>query len=182
MLWVIFDDQLSSLTTGGYETPELNEKIYLHFRGFKKIENLDLYVSCKAIWLDSNGFSDIENLQCLEQLRCLYLSKNLINKIQGLNNLKDLTILDLSNNRLSHIDNLSSCPSLQTINVSRNFLMTPNSIIHFQDCLALQNIDLTNNKLELDEEFFTVLSGIPGLKALSCNGNEMTKLPHFRKR
>ena len=170
------------MVTGGYETPELNEKIYLHFRGFKKIENLDLYTNCKAIWLDSNGFSDIENMQCLEQLRCLYLSKNLISKIQGLCNLRDLSILDLSNNRLNYIENLSCCPVLQTVNVSRNFLATPISIKHFQDCLALQNIDMTNNKLDCDEEFITVLSGIPGLKALSCNGNEMTRLPHFRKR
>lgn len=171
-----------STTSGGYETPELNDKIYLHFRGFKKIENLEQYVSCKSIWLDSNGFSEIENLQCLEQLRCLYLSKNLITKIHGLDTLKDLTILDLSNNRLAYIDNLSCCPALQTINLSRNFLETPDSIRHFQVCLALQNIDVTNNKLECNEEFLNILSSIPSLKALSCNGNEVTKLPHFRKR
>ena len=94
----------------------------------------------------------------------------------------NLTILDLSNNRLYLIDNLQNLPALQTINVSRNFLSTPESISHFQLCLSLQNIDVTNNKLECNEDFLTVLAGIPGLKALSCNGNEMTRLPHFRKR
>ena len=154
----------------------------MHFRGFKKIENLEPYTACKALWLDSNGFSAIENLQCLQQLRCLHISKNLISKIQGLDTLKDLTILDLSNNRLSHIDNLSCCPSLQTINLSMNDLQTPSSLKHLALCFKLQNIDLTNNKLANDESFFDVLCSIPALRALSCNGNELTRLPHFRKR
>eukprot|EP01035_Chromulina_nebulosa_P017820 gene17820-23430_t len=42
--------RLSCLENNGYETPELNDKLYLHYRGFKKIENLEQYVNCKAIW------------------------------------------------------------------------------------------------------------------------------------
>ena len=121
--------RLSCLENGGYESPELNDKLYLHFRGFKKIENLTNYTSCKAIWLDSNGLENIEGLDALEQLRCLYMSKNLITKVNGLGSLKDLTILDLSYNRLSYLENLSCCPKLQTINLARNALSTPVIII-----------------------------------------------------
>lgn len=173
---------MSCLENNGYETPELNEKIYLHFRGFRKIENLDKFVSCKALWLDSNGFSQIENLEPLVELRCLYISKNLISKMEGLDTLQHLTILDLSNNRLAKIENLSCCSNLQTINVSHNVLSSVDSIAHFKECPALNNIDMTNNRLEADEAFFETLSGIPALVALSVNGNEITKLASFRKK
>ena len=174
--------QLSCLENNGYETPELNDKIYLHFRGFKKIENLDKFTGCKALWLDSNGFGKIENLEPLLDLRCLYLSKNLITKIEGLDALQHLTILDLSNNRLSSIENLSGCPNLQTINLSYNALTTVESVSHLKDCPSLNNIDITNNRLEANEGFFDLFSEIPSLVALSINGNEITKLANFRKR
>lgn len=170
------------MENNGYETPELNDKIYLHFRGFKKIENLDRFHGCKALWLDSNGFSKIENLHPLLDLRCLYLSKNLITKIEGLDCLKHLNILDLSNNRLSSIDNLSCCPNLQTLNVSHNSLTNVESIAHLKECPLLNNIDITNNRLEADEGFFDLFKDIPSLVAISLNGNEITKLATFRKR
>lgn len=154
----------------------------MHFRGFRKIENLEPYTGCKSIWLDSNGFDAITGLEKLVELRCLYLGKNLISRISGLETLSQLTILDLSNNRLTRIENLSCCPNLQTLNVAYNALATPEAIAHLQECPALNNVDITNNRLESDEAFFDVFKGIPSLVALSVNGNEITKLPTFRKR
>lgn len=45
-----------------YEHADLNEKLYLQFKGFLRIENLDEYVNLKSIWLNNNGLSKIENL------------------------------------------------------------------------------------------------------------------------
>lgn len=91
--------------------------------------------------------------------------------LEGLNTLASLTILDLSNNRLSTIENLSCCPMLQTINFSHNALSSPASISHLTKCLSITNIDVTNNRLEADEEFFEVLKAIPAVVTLSINGN-----------
>jgi len=174
--------RLSCLENNGYDCPELNDKLYLHFRGFKKIENLEKYTGCKAIWLDSNGFESIGGLDTLLELRCLYLSKNLIGEISGLENLSQLVTLDLSHNRLTKVSNLACCPLLETVNLSRNALATVESIAHFQECPNLKNIDLTMNRLENSEDFLASFAAIPALLTLSLNGNELCKIPSFRKR
>ena len=118
----------------------------------------------------------------MKELRCLYISKNLIQTISNLETLQQLNILDLSYNRLTHIENLSCLPNLQTLNISHNQLNTPESIVHLQECPALNNIDLTNNRLMDHEDFFELFMKIPSLVALSVNNNEITRHTHFRKR
>ena len=42
-----------------YENPALNDTLYLHFKGFHKIECLEKYTNLKSIWLEANGLPAI---------------------------------------------------------------------------------------------------------------------------
>ena len=56
-----------------YITPELNDKLYLHYKGFMRLENLDEYTGLKALWMEGNAIKKLENLEKLVNLRCLYV-------------------------------------------------------------------------------------------------------------
>ena len=64
-----------------FETPELNEKLYLHYKGFKKIEALENYPNLVTIWLNNNCITEISGFSTLKNLICLYLNNNVITKI-----------------------------------------------------------------------------------------------------
>lgn len=55
-----------------YTTASLNDKLYLHYKGWKCIDAcLGSYSGLKSLWLEGNGLDKIENLDKLVELRCL---------------------------------------------------------------------------------------------------------------
>ena len=77
-----------------YDYPELNTKIYLHFKNFKTIENLNPYKNLQCIWLENNKLTKIQGLEGLADLRHIYLQNNYITKLEGFDNNLKLVIFN----------------------------------------------------------------------------------------
>ena len=66
----------------GYRTPSLNDKLYLNFKGFSRIECLEEYTGLKALFLEGNSLDSLEGLPPLPELRCMCVDL----EIEGLRN------------------------------------------------------------------------------------------------
>merc|ERR1711871_341570 len=167
--------------SGGYNTPALNEKLYLHFKGWPRIENLDEFTGARVVWLEGNGLAKIENMQPMAGLRQMYLQQNCIKKMENLEGFDELVCINLSENFISKVENISHLPKLETLQLNNNNMVTLEDVEHLRECKNLRTLELSKNQID-DPAIVDVLAALPELRLLKLDGNPVVrKIPAYRK-
>jgi hypothetical protein len=64
--------------------PELNNRLYLHNKGFNEIRNLEKYTEVRELFLEMNKLQRIEGLDALKHLQSLHLQENRIGEYRAI--------------------------------------------------------------------------------------------------
>jgi dynein assembly factor 1, axonemal len=167
-----------------YRTFELNEKLYLHFKGFNKIENMHLFPELKCLYFEGNGLRQMTGLEACVEMRTLNVHENIIQKMEGMQTMTDLRTLQLSDNCISKIEGLTMCTKLVTIylkqnNVGRNGI---SDLYGLLECPSLEVVDLQANEIHDEACLEEIFMKMPKLKVLYLFKNECTKkIKNYRK-
>lgn len=103
-----------------YEYADLNTKLYLHFKAFKKIGGLENFINVKVLWLENNFINKIEGLDSLSSLTHVFLQNNLIDKMEGFDSNYCLHTINLSSNSIRRIENIRHLKHLSTLELEGN--------------------------------------------------------------
>eukprot|EP00931_Biecheleriopsis_adriatica_P098979 TRINITY_DN731_c0_g1_i1.p1 TRINITY_DN731_c0_g1~~TRINITY_DN731_c0_g1_i1.p1 ORF type:complete len:639 (+),score=180.96 TRINITY_DN731_c0_g1_i1:38-1954(+) len=132
----------------GYELPELNEVLILHYKGFRQIEGLGAYTNVRSLFLECNGIRKIENLEAMPLLTSLYLQSNCIQRIENLEGLVHLQYLNLDQNNISKVENLESLSQLETLKLRGNKLADVAALAGLAERPSLKSVDVSCNYIE----------------------------------
>ena len=185
-----------------YQTAELNDKLYLHYKGFTHIAHLQPYSGLKVLYLEGNALSSLAGLESQSELRCLYVQENSLEGIDSLCVLPQLSTLNASTNFIHSLPTswslVDRLPRLHTLSLQNNRLASVDSLQSLRGHTTLAVLDLQHNRLEshtgseqqqqteAEEQFealLALLHSLPQLRVLYLKGNPMlSKLSNYRKR
>ncbi|RKP00068.1 hypothetical protein CXG81DRAFT_27203 [Caulochytrium protostelioides] len=173
-----------------YQTPSLNDRLYLQYKGFTQIDHLDAYTGLKTLWLQGNGIGKLVNLEAqAATLKCLFAQNNCVESLAAMTPLPALDTLNISHNLLKTLDGVADpLPRLHTLTATHNYLRTLDDVRSLAACAELSVLDLSHNRLDLtDAEIEAlindVLARMPALAVVHLAGNPFVpRVRNYRRR
>jgi len=166
-----------------YRTEELNDKLYIHYKGWTQLQNLEGWTGLKAMYAECNAFNTMKGLENCRSLRSLFLQENCIKKIEGLENCHDLWNLNVSSNFIEKISGLKHLKKLNTLVIAKNKV----GIRCLDDLSELVGssihcLDIQDNKISDPDVVPEILMRMPNLRVLYLKGNPCSKkIVNYRK-
>ena len=170
-----------------YNTASLNDKLYLHQQGFRRLdpEVLKEFTGIKMLWLQANGLEKLEGFEHMPLLRNIAAHENCIEKIEGLEHSKELDSINLNRNFIKKVEGFEKNQNLTSINLGNNAIGPDGESYKAvaENLPKLQTLDLQANKIEDGAELLKILQKIPDLRVFYGMGNPFVKsFRHYRKR